>query len=218
MTRRARWEAWVRQGPHLYVITDTGYAGKSHVEIVREALAGGAELIQLRDKTLPDKAFYEQALECARLCREAGAWFFVNDRVHIALAVGADGVHVGQDDLPPDVVRRLVGDDMLIGRSTHNPEEFRRAHQAEPVDYVAFGPIFATQTKPQSVPLGVPLLRDMMKEAVRPVVAIGGITLERLPALIPTGVAMVAVVSDIMTGRIADRVAAYRAALRSLAS
>jgi len=215
--RRTRWLTWCRRGPHLYVITDAAYAGRSHVAIVEEAIEGGAELIQMRHKMLSDKAFYEQAVQCARLCREADVWFVINDRVHIALAVEADGIHVGQDDLPPSVIRQIVRHDMLIGRSTHSPQEFQRA-QAEPVDYVAFGPLFATRTKPDTQPLGVALLREVMKFATKPVVGIGGITLERLPAVVPTGVTAVAVVSDIMTGRIRDRVAAYRKVLQELAS
>ena len=130
----------------LYVVTDEGLSrGKTHVEIAREAVAGGADVIQLRDKTADSASLYAAACEIAEICR-GKALFFVNDRLDIALAAGADGVHVGQSDLPAAVVRSLVPKDFLVGVSVGSVAEALAA-EADGADYVAVSPVFSTASK-----------------------------------------------------------------------
>jgi thiamine-phosphate pyrophosphorylase len=163
--------------PKVYPITDTDLSGLSHAEQVDLLIAGGATLIQLRDKHAAPRDFHRQAEAALQLARQHNARLIINDRVDIALALGADGVHLGQTDMPVEAARRLLGEHAIIGISTHNLEQAELAANM-PVDYVAFGPIFKTATKDNPDPIaGVEALR-----AVRtivgslPLVAIGGIT------------------------------------------
>ncbi|MEO8377813.1 MAG: thiamine phosphate synthase, partial [Candidatus Sumerlaeota bacterium] len=130
-------------GPELYCITDARLSGLSHQEQVAQMIAGGARIVQLRDKEMTDADFDITARDCQKLCRAAGAIFVVNDRAEIAAAISADGLHLGQDDFSPIAARRIVGNEMVVGTSTHNREQFLRALQ-EPVDYIAVGPVFGT--------------------------------------------------------------------------
>lgn len=183
-------------GP-LYPITHCpNPRGWDHVDFARCLIRCGIRFFQVRDKTLPDGRLYRQLLKIRRLCREAGACFVVNDRVDLALAVEADGVHLGQDDLPPAAARRLLGEDAVVGLSTHNWDQFRRGVE-EPVDYLALGPIFPTGTKKDAAPvLGPELLRIASSTGI-PLVAIGGISVEKAPGVWRSGVRSVAVISDI---------------------
>lgn len=185
-------------GTHLFPITDRHLSGLSHAEQVALLSDIGATLIQLREKLDPPLKFYAEAEAALRVGRDRGARVIINDRVDIALALKADGVHLGQDDLPPDAARRLLGDDAIIGLSTHNVEQARLAAQM-PVDYVAIGPIFATSTKKSSNPVvtleGLELVRHVLGSI--PLVAIGGITSENAGAVLKAGADAVAVISDL---------------------
>jgi len=132
--------------PRLYPITDTELSGLSHEEQVKRLVAGGARLIQLREKRMNAGAFYEAARPAVEIGRRYGARILINDRVDVCLAVGADGVHLGQDDLHPVEARRLLGAQAIIGYSTHSVEQALEA-LAFPIDYLAIGPIFSTTSK-----------------------------------------------------------------------
>ena len=168
--------------PRVYPITDTDLSGLSHGEQVERLIAGGATLIQLRDKRAAPRDFYRQAEAALKISRKHDVQLIINDRVDIALALRADGVHLGQSDLPVEAARHLLGDKSIIGISTHNLAQAELAATL-PVDYVAFGPIFETATKEKPDPItGLESLR-----AVRaivgslPLVAIGGFTLANAP-------------------------------------
>ena len=183
---------------HLYPITDQHISGLSHAEQVVLLSNCGATLIQLREKIDPPLKFFEQAESAVRVARDLGAKIIINDLVDIALAVKADGVHLGQEDLPPDAARRILGSEAIIGFSTHTLNQARLAAQM-PVDYVAIGPIFSTTTKRSAnAPLGLDGL-GRVREALgaMPLVAIGGITSENIGAVIKAGADVVAVIGDI---------------------
>lgn len=162
--------------PKLYAITDTRLSGLSHAAQVTRLAAGGANLIQLREKHLSSRAFYEEACDALRIARDLGVKLIVNDRVDIALALGADGIHLGQTDLPVEDARRLLGPNAIIGLSVHTEQQAGGAlHSA--VDYLAAGPVFATKSKDNPDPvLGIDGLRAIRKIiGTIPLVAIGGI-------------------------------------------
>ena len=185
-------------GSRLYPLTDPSLSGLSHADQVLQLSDGGASLVQLREKNGSPAEFYAQAEEALRIARQYGLKVIVNDRVDIALALKADGVHLGQDDLPPEAARRVLGPDAIIGFSTHNPSQAEVASQM-PVDYIAIGPIFATASKEASnSPVGLEGLR-LVRQAVGkiPLVAIGGITVENSAAVLDSGADAVAVISNI---------------------
>ena len=182
--------------PKLYPITDARLSGLTHAEQVAHLSAGGATLVQLREKHLSPREFYAEAEAALRVSRERGVHLIINDRVDIALALHADGVHLGQDDLAPEAARRLLGEDAIIGLSTHNVEQAREAAR-QPVDYIAIGPIYATSTKENPDPVvGLEGLRRV-REAVgdKPLVAIGGINEENARHVIEAGADSIAVIS-----------------------
>lgn len=183
----------------LYVITDEELRkGRTHVEIARAATDGGARLIQVRDKGASDRAFYEAALAIRGLCTEVGALFFVNDRVHIAAAVGADGVNVGQTDLPISAVRAILGPNAIVGVSCDNIEQAIQA-ESDGADYVGFGPVFTTSTKLDAGPVsGLETLRLVCARVALPVVAIGGIGAGNIVEVAEAGAACAAVISAIV--------------------
>jgi thiamine-phosphate pyrophosphorylase len=187
------------QLPPVYPITDIGLAGLSHAEQLEQLGAGGATFIQLREKNLPPFQFFEQAMTAVERARQCSIRVIINDRADIALATRADGVHLGQDDLPPDAARRLLGNHAIIGYSTHNLEQAQRALSL-PIDYLAIGPIFATSSKTATEPVvGLEGLRSVARLAEGlPVVAIGGITLENARAVIDAGATSVAVISAVL--------------------
>ena len=164
--------------PRVYPITDTNLSGLSHAEQIDRLIAGGATLIQLRDKHAAPRDFYRQAEAALQIARAHNVRLIINDRVDVALALGADGVHLGQTDMPVEAARRLLGESVIIGISTHNLEQAELAANM-PVDYVAFGPIFKTSTKENPDPIaGLEALRAVRTiVGALPVVAIGGITL-----------------------------------------
>jgi thiamine-phosphate pyrophosphorylase len=182
----------------------------SHVALVERYLQGGGRFFQVRDTSLSDSALYLQLLTVRALCDSLEAQFLVNNRVDLALAVKANGVHLGQDDLSVAAARKLLGNEALIGLSTHTRDQFLKAQQ-EDIDYVALGPLFPTSTKPtQNPPLGVENFRDLVDQSRFPVVAIGGITLETAQDLWTAGAHSVAVISDItQSADPAERVSQY---------
>lgn len=192
--------------PKLYPITDTLISGLSHAEQVERLAAGGALLVQLREKRASPREFYHAALEAMSVARRLGVRIIINDRVDVAMAVGADGVHLGQDDLPPERARSLLGDGRIIGVSTHAVKEALGA-DSKPVDYVAIGPIFQTHTKEKPGPtVGLDVVREIRRRISKPVVAIGGITLDNARAVFEAGANSVAVISDLLSvGEISER-------------
>jgi len=197
---------------HLCVITDPSLAGRDHTAIAAAALAGGADMIQLRDKRGDLRALLPQARAIQALCRAHGAIFIVNDRLDLALATGADGVHVGQDDLPAGAARRLLGPDKILGVSAHDREQAEAARAAG-ADYIGFGPMFPTGTKDTGyTPRGLGSLREVRAAVRLPILAIGGITLETAADVIAAGATAPAVISAIVTAPdIAAAAAAFRA-------
>ena len=197
--------------PRLYVVLDPAVAGgRSVVEIARQAIAGGATMLQLRDKRSPDRNILDAATAIAQLCRTASIPFIVNDRVDIAWASGADGVHLGHDDLPPAVARTLLGNDAIIGMSAGDLAELAAALPAQP-DYLGVGPMYATHTKSDAgAPVGPAMIRTLREAAPTiPLVGIGGIEAENAAAVLAAGAAGIAVVSAVVAAR--DVEAATRA-------
>jgi len=195
------------QLPKLYPITDRRLSGLSHAEQVRRLSAGGATFIQLREKHLDAREFYEEAKAALDVARERGVRLIINDRVDIALALEADGVHLGQDDLPPEAARRILGKEAIIGFSTHNIEQAKRAVLL-PVDYIAIGPVFATASKENPDPaLGLEAIKSVRAIVHTPLVAIGGITVETAPNLLAAKVDSVAAIGSLLneSHKITDR-------------
>jgi len=186
--------------PKIYPITDTRIAKLSHAEQVERLIEGGAEIIQLREKYSSPKDFYEFAKEALKQARQHQVRIIINDRVDVALALKADGVHLGQDDLPPEHARKILGEKAIIGFSTHNLEQAVRAARL-PIDYLAIGPVFATRTKenPENVVgiEGVKIVRKAVGDF--PLVAIGGITLENFREVLHSGADSAAVVSNLIS-------------------
>ena len=183
----------------LYVITDSGMAGGDELfRIVREALRGGAGVVQYREKRASTGAMVREATVLKQICDEAGAVFIVNDRVDVALAVGAHGVHVGQDDMPVAVARRLMGTNRLVGVTVHNEAELRRA-EADGADHISIAPCFATSTKPDhQSPLGPGGVAALAAKTRLPVVTIGGINASNAKDVAAAGVDGICVVSAVM--------------------
>jgi thiamine-phosphate pyrophosphorylase len=186
--------------PRLYPILDTGALegrGLALVETAAAMLEGGACLLQIRHKGVWSPAIYTAAREVASLCRQAGAILIVNDRADIAKLLG-EGLHLGQDDLAPTDARALLGDGPVMGYSSHNSAQLRDA-AAEPVDYVALGPIFSTSSKQNPDPVvGLDELRRCRALVEKPLVAIGGITRENARAVFDAGADAVAVIADLL--------------------
>ncbi|MDR3362707.1 MAG: thiamine phosphate synthase [Desulfovibrio sp.] len=200
----------------IYAITDARLSlGRPVAEVAAALLGAGVRILQYREKKLKAGQMLEECRALRRLTREAGACFIVNDHVDIALLVGADGVHVGQEDLPVAEVRRLVGPEMLIGLSTHSPEQARAAAVAG-ADYIGVGPIFPTQTKEDVVaPVGFAYLDWAAKNSALPFVAIGGIKEHNIGEVARHGARCCVLVSELVgAGDIAARVASVRRAMR----
>jgi thiamine-phosphate pyrophosphorylase len=201
--------------PKLYPITDARITGLSHAEQVERLAAGGATFIQLREKIASPRDFYQSAVEAMKVARRLGVQIIINDRVDIAIAVAADGAHLGQDDLPPERVRALMGDSRIIGYSTHNLKQALEADSA-PVDYIAIGPVFQTSTKEKPDPVvGLVTLGEIKRRISKPLVAIGGITLDRAQEVVDAGADSLAIISDLYrTGDIAGRASEFLKLLR----
>jgi thiamine-phosphate pyrophosphorylase len=205
----------------LHAIADVDVAaaaGWPPRDLIKAFLDGGASLIQLRAKRLSSGAFLELCDAAVALSASYGAAIVVNDRADLARMSGAAGVHVGQDDLPPADARAIVGAGAIVGFSTHTDSQIDAA-VAQPVDYVAVGPVFGTRTKETGYDaVGVPLVAAAVTRARgRPIIAIGGITLDRAPVVMAAGAAGLAVISDLLAGNDpAARVAAYLRTIRQV--
>ncbi|HOJ78785.1 MAG TPA: thiamine phosphate synthase [Bacillota bacterium] len=183
----------------LYCITASEYSkGRDNLQVVREMLAAGVQIIQYREKEKTSKDKYTECLKIRELTEAAGVTFIVNDDVDLALLVKADGIHLGQDDLPVDKVRGLVGDSMIIGLSTHSPEQAEAAVR-QGVDYIGVGPIYKTFTKKDVCdPVGLGYLDYVVNNIKLPFVAIGGIKEHNLADVIAHGAKCVALVTEIV--------------------
>jgi thiamine-phosphate pyrophosphorylase len=186
-------------GYDLYVITDEGIGrGRSHAELARRAVAGGADVIQLRDKALSCRDLLGAAVAIREITRDAGALFIVNDRLDVALAAGADGVHLGENDLPIGEARRLAPPGFIIGASVGSVATAVSA-EAEGADYVALSPTFATGSKDDAGPgHGLAMLSAVRAAVALPLVAIGGITAGNVGEVIAAGADGVAVISAVV--------------------
>jgi thiamine-phosphate pyrophosphorylase len=200
--------------PRLYVILDASLLKQSETECAAKLVAAGVRLLQYRNKEASARELLEKSRAIAELVCPQGVTFFVNDRPDVAYLAGAHGVHVGQHDLSADAARMVVGKDKLVGISTHNLEQFSAA-AATSADYIAVGPVFETRTKGHPDPVvGAELVRRARAVTDTPIVAIGGITLERASDIIAAGADSVAVISDILLAQDpAERAAKYIALL-----
>jgi thiamine-phosphate pyrophosphorylase len=185
--------------PRVYPITDPQLSGLSHAQQVARLIEGGATLIQLRDKHAAPREFYREAAAALEIARDHHARLIINDRVDIALALKADGVHLGQTDMPPEAARRLLGPAAIIGFSTHNITQAKLA-TALPVDYLAFGPIFQTSTKENPDPVAGLLALEEVRtiKGPLPLVAIGGITITNALEVLTGGADAVAMIAGLI--------------------
>lgn len=197
----------------LYAVTDRAWTGKQSLyEQVEEALKGGITCLQLREKNLSDEEFLKEAIQIKALCNKYKVPFFINDNVEVAIKSGADGIHVGQDDMAAGRVRELVGDKMMIGVSAHSVKEAVEAVK-NGADCLGVGAIFSTSTKKDASVLDLKVVADICKAVDVPVVAIGGIKKDNISKLKGTGVDGVALVSAIFA---ADDIKAECEELRKL--
>ena len=210
---------WLRRA-RLYLVCEARPHGRDAEELLRPALQAGVDIVQLREKHGDERDIVRAGRSFRRLCDAYDALFIVNDRPELAIACGADGVHIGQDDPDPAEVRRLVGQDFLIGLSTHSPAQ---VDAARAVDYISVGPVHATPTKPEYAEVGTALVRYAAEHAQVPFFAIGGIDADNAGDVVAAGAERVAVVRAIRDAAdpaaaahaIRDRVAsAARAAAR----
>ncbi|WP_304118405.1 thiamine phosphate synthase [Phascolarctobacterium succinatutens] len=182
----------------IYLVTDEACLhGRPLLKCVEEALAAGVTLVQYRAKAADGGVLYAEACKLKELCDKYNVPLIINDRLDIALAVGAAGVHLGQDDLPCAVARRLLGEDFIIGVSAHNPAEAVQA-VSEGADYLGCGAVFGTATKHDVAKLGLENLRAIRKAVAVPMVGIGGITADNYAEVLATGANGAAIVSGIL--------------------
>lgn len=193
----------------LYLVTDAELSrGRTQREIVTAAIRGGVTVVQYREKNTGTRRMIAEAQELCELCRLHSIPFIVNDRVDVALAVDADGVHVGQEDMPAVLARKLIGPGKILGVSVENLAQLEEALAAE-ADYVGASPIFATPTKPDApAPIGLQGLRELARASSIPVVAIGGMNASNAAEILSAGAAGVAVVSAIVGAEDVERAAA----------
>ena len=202
----------------LYAVTDRAWTeNRTLAEQVEDALRGGATCVQLREKQMERAAFLAEAREICALCRRYGVPFLVNDNLDVALACGADGVHLGQDDMTISEARRRAGEAFLIGATAHTVEEAVEAER-EGADYLGCGAVFGSATKTDASAMTFETLQRICRTVSIPVVAIGGVTLQNLPLLAGSGAAGVAVVSALFAAPdISEAAKALRAASEEMA-
>ncbi len=184
----------------LYVITDENLLRSNLIKAVEEAIKGGATVVQYRAKNKSSLQMYREAQQIKKVCNKYKVPLIINDRVDIAVAIDADGVHIGQEDLPVEVVRRIIGFDKILGLSTKNLKQVKEANFL-PVDYIGFGSVFPTETKKDAKVTGLEDLRKAVELSLVPVVAIGGITKENVDQVLKTGCNNIAVVSAVFKGK-----------------
>jgi thiamine-phosphate pyrophosphorylase len=182
----------------LHILTDTVLQSRfSHMEITRLAIAGGADTIQYRQKSGSTREMIEIARNMKRLCSEAGVTFIVNDRLDVAIAAEADGVHLGQDDFPIPTARELLGEGRIIGGSAATVDEARKC-LSEGADYVGFGPVYPTSSKDDAGPVsGIDILKQVVEIIPLPIIAIGGVGAENIPDVMRAGAHGIAVISAV---------------------
>jgi thiamine-phosphate pyrophosphorylase len=184
--------------PRLYVILDAGLVRGQAEEIAGQLMGAGVRLLQYRAKNASAREMLPTASALAKMAQRAGATFFVNDRADVAYLAGADGVHVGQDDLSVEEARTVIGEGRWVGVSTHNLEQFEKAASSS-ADYLAIGPVFATTSKSNPDPVvGLETIRRVRSLTSKPIIAIGGIRLEHAAEVIEAGADSVAVIGDIL--------------------
>jgi len=189
----------------LYFVTDHNLnGGRSKLEVIQSALRGGIKLIQYRDKELSDAEFESEASLALEACRKHGATLILDDRVSVAQRIGADGVHLGQEDMPPAEARKILGDKAIIGFSTHDETEVRAA-QSLPVNYINIGPMFPTRTKEHMRSLGLDEVLRLARLNSHPWTTMGGIKGAHLPELFQRGVRTVAMVTEISLAEDVER-------------
>lgn len=186
--------------PKIYPITDKKLAGRSnHLSIIKELARGGAQWIQVRDQSTPVRELLLDLKRCVEFAGSKGVTLLVNDRCDLALSCDAAGVHLGQEDLPPEAARALLGRNRIIGYSTHSLRQVRLASKL-PIQYIGFGPVYATSSKENPSPVvGIAGLARACNTSTEPVVAIGGIGLAQVAEVLQAGAASVAVISALMT-------------------
>ena len=178
----------------LYAITDSKLMGSDLISKTEQAILGGINILQYRNKTAPLEQQEQEALKLVQLCKKNNVLFLVNDNVELALKVNADGVHLGQQDTPLQKAREQLGKDKVIGVTCHNKIELAVEAQKNGADYVAFGRFFNSETKPSAPPAQLSLISESKKSISIPIVAIGGITQKLAPLLLKEGVDMLAVI------------------------
>ena len=182
----------------LHVLTDVTLQSRySHIDLTRLAIAGGADTIQMRQKTGSTREMIEIARQMKGVCEKAGVPFIVNDRVDVALASRSDGVHLGQDDFPIPLARKLLGENRIIGGSAESVEEARKC-LSEGADYIGFGPVYSTTSKEDAGPAGgIDLLKEAVQRIPLPIVAIGGVNERNIPDIMAVGAYGIAVISAV---------------------
>ena len=189
----------------LYLLTDRNIAGLPHIQIVRKALKAGVRVIQFREKNMSKKELYKEAVSIREIVGKYRATLIINDYVDIAKAVDAHGVHLGQEDMPVEEARKVLGKRKIIGISTHSVAQAVRAERAG-ADYIGFGPIFQTSTKDAGRPKGIDSLRKIRKRTHIAVVAIGGITWENVHEVLESGADACAIAAGILSGDIEENI------------
>ena len=182
----------------LYLVTDKSDDVEKFLKIIEEAIKGGVTVVQIREKTAETLDFYNLALKVKEITTKYNVPLIINDRVDVALAIDAEGVHVGQSDMPCDVTRKLIGEDKILGVSAATIDEAKKAEK-DGADYIGTGAVFPTSTKDDAPSITKQDLKDIVDSISIPVVAIGGITLENASQLKDTGIAGLSVVSAIMS-------------------
>jgi thiamine-phosphate pyrophosphorylase len=180
----------------LYIITENAISkGRRNEDVVMSAIAGGAKIIQLREKKWSKDKLKKEAVSLLKICKDNDVLFIVNDHIDIALEIGADGVHLGQSDMPIKQARKICGDKLIIGLSTHSIEQAVKA-DAEDVDYITIGPIFKTRAKDFTV--GTSIIKDILNKINKPLITIGGININNIDSVLDQGVNCVAVISAVV--------------------
>ena len=183
----------------VYLVTDRrNKTDEEFLNIIEEAIKGGTTIVQLREKTASTKEFYDLALKVKEITSRYGVPLLINDRIDIALAVGSEGVHIGQDDMPADIAREIIGEDKILGVSASTVEEAKKA-EIDSADYIGSGAVFPTSTKDDADSVSKEELKKIVDSIDIPVVAIGGITVENASTLKGSGIAGFSVVSAIMS-------------------
>lgn len=203
-------------GATLYGIIDLGYVAAEELESMTHAvITGGIDIIQLRAKNCDPSDIEKWSRQLLPICRDSGVPYIVNDYPDVAAEVGADGVHVGQDDLSMDEVRAIVGNEMLVGRSTHSVAQAAAAAADERTDYIGFGPLFSTPTKPEYQPIGIDEIQTVHRaHPDLPIFCIGGIKKDNLPRVVDAGAKRAVIVSGILQAKdVAGYVAQSKAIL-----